>query len=78
VLNHNTVYQVANDLCTFQGGVSCDALLCDDRYVWSGLVVLVGVALNVYSKNYESINNWLKNKLYYSTNKLSSSMKQVV
>ncbi len=27
--------------------------------MWAGLVVLLGIALNIYSKNFDKVNKWL-------------------
>ncbi|XP_072170272.1 adenosine 3'-phospho 5'-phosphosulfate transporter 2-like [Diadema setosum] len=32
------------------------------QYIWSGLLVIFGIFLNLYSKNTEVVNNWISNK----------------
>ena len=33
------------------------------QYVWSGLIVMLGIGLNIYKKNKVVIDNWISNKL---------------
>lgn len=45
------------------------------RYVWSGIIVLLGIGLNIYSKNRSKVDSWLHVQLIrvaalYSTRRM--------
>ena len=35
------------------------------RYVWSGVIVLLGIGLNLYSKNRSKVNGWFRAQLIH-------------